>query len=68
MVKKDYIALLLIHPPPLNNPTVPSSETSRNYIKDTEEHCVPFSDLYSLHVHIYDYFKLGLLTNPKLVM
>ena len=27
-----------------------------------------FSDLYSLHVHSYDYFKLGFLTNPKLVI
>jgi hypothetical protein len=37
-------------------------------IKDTEENCIPFSDLYSLQVHSYDYCKLGFLTNPKLVM
>jgi hypothetical protein len=37
-------------------------------IKHIEEHCVLFLDLYSLQVHSYDYFKLGLLTNPKLVM
>jgi hypothetical protein len=36
--------------------------------KTLEEHCVPFSNLYSLQVHSYDCFKLGLLTNPKLVM
>jgi hypothetical protein len=34
----------------------------------TKEHCVSVSDLYTLHVQIYDYFKLGLLTNPKLGM
>jgi hypothetical protein len=37
-------------------------------MKDAEEHCVLFSNLYSLQVHSYDYFKLGLLTYPKLVM
>jgi len=40
----------------------------RNCIKDIEENCVLFSYLYSLQVHSYYYFKLGLLTNPKLVM
>jgi hypothetical protein len=34
----------------------------------TKENFVSFSDIYSLKVHSYDYFKLGLLTNPKLVM
>jgi hypothetical protein len=29
---------------------------------------ISFSYIYSLQVHSYDYFKLGLLTNPKLVM
>jgi hypothetical protein len=27
-----------------------------------------FLDLYSLQVQSYDYFKSGLLTNPKLVL
>jgi hypothetical protein len=37
-------------------------------IKHTEEHCLSFSYLYTLQVQSYDYFKLGLLTNPKLGM
>jgi hypothetical protein len=36
--------------------------------KNKLKNIVYFSDLYSLQVHSYDYFKLGLLTNPKLVM
>jgi hypothetical protein len=44
------------------------SETWRNCIKHTEEHFVSFSDIYTLQVQSYDYFKLGLLSNPKLGM
>jgi hypothetical protein len=39
-----------------------------NYIKHIEEHCVSVSDIHSLQVQSYDYFNLGLLTNPKIVM
>jgi hypothetical protein len=35
----------------------PSSDTWRNCITHIEEYCVLFSDLYSLQVHSYDYFK-----------
>jgi hypothetical protein len=36
--------------------------------KTLNNNCVLIFYLYSLHVHSYDYCKLGLLTNPKLVM
>jgi hypothetical protein len=39
-----------------------------NSIKKTKEHFLSVSDIYSLQVQSNDYFKLGLLTNPKLVM
>jgi hypothetical protein len=32
------------------------------------KHCVSVSYIYTLQVQSYDYFKLGLLTNPKLGM
>jgi hypothetical protein len=35
--------------------------------KHIEKNCVSVSDIYSLQVQSYDYFKLGLLTNSKLV-
>jgi hypothetical protein len=37
-------------------------------MKHTEENCVSVSDILSLQVQSYDYLKLGLLTNPKIVM
>jgi hypothetical protein len=36
--------------------------------KTLEHQFVLVSYIYSLQVQSYDYFKLGLLTNPKLVM
>jgi hypothetical protein len=39
-----------------------------NFIKHTEEHFLSVTGLYTLQVESYDYFKLGLLTNPKLGM
>jgi hypothetical protein len=36
-----------------------------NFIKHTEEHFILVLDFYTLQDQSYDYFKLGLLTNPK---